>query len=129
MLPEAEFPLWNGPIPCKLLKFDLAAPILLPPVVIELPPCENLSPPAASEPLSHESAGEVPSQIATPEDKLPEDKLPEISAVVPPDERHAEPKAITPPAMTDWSSPHVFDTNHVPGADELPFLESDLPRG
>ena len=134
MLPEAEFPLWNGPIPCKLLKFDLAAPILLPPVVIELPPCESLSPPAASEPLSHESAGEVPSQIATPEDKLPEDKLPEdklpeISAVVPPDERHAEPKAITPPAMTDWSSPHVFDTNHVPGADELPFLESDLPRG
>jgi putative N6-adenine-specific DNA methylase len=149
MLPEAEYPLWNGPIPCKLLKFDLAAPILLPPVVIELPPPESASPSPTGEHVSGTGIAEDASETSSPEVLTPEvlasevptpevltaddspadDSISKISVAVSSDEKLSTPTVPTPPSMTAWSSPHVFDTNHVPGADELPFMESDLPGG
>jgi putative N6-adenine-specific DNA methylase len=122
MEPIESFSLWNGPIPCKLLKFDLSAPILLPRIAVDSRPHE-----AATE----SSTTEVLNKTETAESFSGADQSVESPEAIPntADSGFPPPVSQQPansaPRTTEWVSPYVFDTSHVPSDTELPSLESD----
>ena len=122
MVPVEVFSLWNGPIPCKLLKFDLSAPVLIPRIEVDPPPVEaNSDLPQAGE-LSHPASVDD-SQLSPEGDQSAAvvDAVEVDSPVI-----ESQPSVNPEPAKTHWFSPQVFDTNHVPSEMELPSLESDV---
>jgi putative N6-adenine-specific DNA methylase len=125
MVPVEEFPLWNGPIPCKLLKFDLSNPILLPRIDVESrpSPAHSESQPTESSSITTNAEG-FPMTAASDESSAAIPVLQGLNSPV----VELRQDANLSPSATDWGSAHVFDTNHVPSEAELPSLESDFSQ-
>jgi putative N6-adenine-specific DNA methylase len=142
MRPTEEFSLWNGPIPCKLLKFDLSVPVILMPTRIRTEEPESRAAEAdPSIPVNEtsEEAKTIAVSIETPDQqRLTEAPLltqslpsePPASAAVVQTAGFAETSFTTVPVA--WTSPFIMDTTNPPWTStssgiELPELESDHP--
>ena len=136
MQPAEEYSLWNGPIPCKLLKFDLSAPITLIPTRVRTPdpepnPAEpDIVPPAIEAPVESEvNAPEVAAPAIQPCDPSLPISSTEAQTKRPEVDRHVS-AALSGPStinqgdvvgtslsseiLQSLSSPFVMDTNNPP---------------